>query len=63
MAKDFRIAFEEWVRDDRYRVGEDVGWEYSDTLEAGPTPVDCSSTLENGTTISAETIFHRREET
>ena len=52
MAKDFRIAFEEWVKDDRYSVGEDVGWEFADNLEAGPTPADCSSTQENGTTHS-----------
>lgn len=62
MAKDFRIAFEEWVRDDRYKVGEDVGWEYSDILEAGPTPVDCSSTQENGTAISTKKVFHHGEE-
>ena len=52
MAKDFRIAFEEWVKDDRYRVGEDVGWEFADNLEAGPTPADCSLTQENGSTHS-----------
>ena len=45
MAKDFRIAFKEWVDDNRYEIEEDIGWEYSDDLETGPTPVDRSSTL------------------
>ena len=52
MAKDFRIAFEEWVKDDRYQVGEDIGWEYADNLEADPTSADSSSTNQNGTTHS-----------
>ena len=53
MAKDFRIAFEEWVKDDRYQVGEDIGWEYADSLEADPTSADSSLTNQNGTTHSA----------
>ena len=57
MAKDFQQAFNEWVKDNRYAVGEDIGWEFSDNLEAGPTPADCSLTLENdGTTHPTQKI-------
>ncbi len=58
MAKDFQQAFDDWVKDDRYSVGEDIGWEFFDNLEAGPTPVDCSLTLENdGTTHSIKKVL------
>jgi hypothetical protein len=45
--KSFQEAFEEWKNDDRYAVGEDIGWEYSDDKEAGPTPAERSSTLKD----------------
>jgi hypothetical protein len=44
MPKPFQDAFEAWKKDNRYQVGEDIGWEYFDSFEAGPTPVDCSLT-------------------
>jgi len=52
MSKPFQEAFEEWVKDSRYSIGEDVGWEFSDNLEAGPTLADSSLTQDNGTTNS-----------
>lgn len=45
--KSFQEAFEEWKNDTRYDVGEDIGWEYSDDKEAGPTPAERSSTLKD----------------
>ena len=47
MPKPFSESFKEWVRDARYEIGEDVGWEYMDNKEAGPTPADSSSALNN----------------
>ena len=46
MSKSFYDAFDEWRKDDRYKIGEDIGWEYSDSLESGPTPETSSSTPE-----------------
>jgi hypothetical protein len=61
--KTFAEAFEAWKQDDRYQIGDDIGWEYSDSLEAGPTPVDCSSTLKNhGQSYSAEEIIDSGQE-
>jgi len=57
MSKPFSESFHEWVNDDRYRIGEDVGWEYADQLEAGPTSDERSSTQENGSTDSIETLL------
>lgn len=58
MSKSFDEVFKEWVADNFYNIGDDVGWEFSDSLEAGPTPVDCSLTLEeNGTTAPTEEIL------
>jgi hypothetical protein len=58
MPKPFIEALNEWKRDDRYQIGEDIGWEYSDDKEAGPTPAECSSTIKNdGSTDSIEKVF------
>ena len=46
MPKSFDKAFKEWVADDSYSIGEDVGEEFFDDLESGPTPDNCSSTTE-----------------
>jgi hypothetical protein len=46
MAKSFNEAFEAWKSDNRYAIGDDIGWEYADNKEAGPTPADSSSTQE-----------------
>ena len=48
MPKTFDEAFKEWVADDSYSIGEDVGEEFFDDLESGPTPDKRSSTKENG---------------
>ena len=42
MPKPFQEAFEEWKNDNRYAVGEDIGWEYADDGEA-----PCASTAES----------------
>ena len=59
MPKSFQEAFEEWKNDKRYAVGEDIGWEYSDDKEAGPTPAKCSSTLKDNvrTTDTAKKVL------
>lgn len=58
MPKPFEIAFQEWVADDRYTIGKDVGDEFFDTYESGPTPEDCSLTTEkNGEQDSTEEIL------
>lgn len=60
MPKPFEIAFQEWVADDRYTIGKDVGEEFFDTYESGPTPEDCSLTVEdNGTKTTTEEILDR----
>jgi len=46
MPKSFEEAFREWKADDRYKIGDDIGWEFADAKEAGPTPVERSSTAE-----------------
>jgi len=63
--KSFQEAFEEWKNDNRYAVGEDIGWEYSDDKEAGPTPVERSSTLKDNvrTTDTTEKVFSPRSQT
>jgi hypothetical protein len=59
--KSFMEAFEEWKRDDRYKVGEDIGWEYSDVKEVSPTLTESSSTPdENGDENPAQKIIHPR---
>jgi len=52
MSKPFQQTFQEWVNDDLYEIGDDIGWEYSDSLEAGPTPATSSLTTDHGTTNS-----------
>jgi hypothetical protein len=62
--KSFQEAFEEWKNDTRYAVGEDIGWEYSDDKEAGPTPVKRSSTLkDNGATRANEAVLRTGPQT
>ena len=64
MPKSFQEAFEEWKNDTRYAVGEDIGWEYSDDKEAGPTPVERSSTLkDNGATRANEAVLRTGPQT
>lgn len=58
MPKPFIEALNEWKRDDRYQIGEDIGWEYSDDKEASPTLAERSSTIKNdGSTDSIEKVF------
>jgi hypothetical protein len=53
MPKSFQKAFEEWKRDDRYQIGKDIGWEYSDIKEVSPTLTKSSSTpKDNGNSDS-----------
>ena len=60
MPKPFEIAFQEWVADDRYTIGKDVGDEFFDTYESGPMPEDCSLTFEdNGTKTTTEKVLDR----
>ncbi len=44
MPKSFFESFKEWISDDRYEIGEDIGCEFANYLETDPTSVDCSST-------------------
>ena len=60
MSKSFTEAFEAWKRDNRYQIGDDIGWEFADNLETGPTPEVRSSTQEDGTTHPAETLVDPR---
>ena len=58
MPKPFEIAFQEWVADDRYTIGKDVGEEFFDSYESGPTPEDCSLTVEdNGTKTTTKKVL------
>jgi len=57
MPKSFDQSFQEWVQDNRYGIGDDVGWEYADSKEAGPTPADRSLTPDNGTTHPTEEVL------
>lgn len=59
MPKPFIEALNEWKRDDRYQIGEDIGWEFSDDKEASPTLAERSSTLKDNvrTTDSIEKVF------
>lgn len=58
MPKPFIESFKEWVADNRYRIGDDVGWEFMDNKESAPMAEDSSSaTKENGTTDSTQEIF------
>lgn len=61
MPKSFAEAFEAWKQDNRYEIGDDIGWEYSDNLEAGPTPSVSSSTEEDGKSHPAEALLDPRE--
>jgi len=64
MSKSFYDAFDEWRKDDRYAIGEDIGWEYSDSLESGPTPDTRSSTPEeNGLENSVKALIDPGQET
>jgi hypothetical protein len=42
MPKTFLEAFEEWKRDTRYQVGDDIGWEHPE--ESCPTQEESSLT-------------------
>jgi hypothetical protein len=54
MPKSFQDAFDEWKADKSYQIGDDIGWEFADDREAGPTPAARSSTPEkDGPTHSA----------
>jgi hypothetical protein len=46
MPKSFQEAFNEWKADDRYKIGDDIGWEFADVKEADPTPAGSSSTTQ-----------------
>jgi hypothetical protein len=55
MAMSFQKAFEEWVKDDRYQIIDDCGWEFADVLEAGPTPPFSSlANTKDGTADTAQ---------
>ena len=61
MPKSFQEAFDEWRHDNRYQIGDDIGWEYSDNLESGPTPETRSSTPEeDGPTHPAKALLDPR---
>lgn len=48
MPKSFQEAFDEWKLDNRYQIGDDIGWEYSDSKEtADPTSAESSSTTQD----------------
>jgi len=62
MAKSFQESFNEWVLDTRYEIGDDIGWEYSDLKELGPTPSNRSLTsLNHGAKNSTQEVFPSRE--
>lgn len=64
MPKPFIEALNEWKRDDRYQIGEDIGWEYSDDKEASPTLAKSSSTIKNdGTTRANEAVLRAGPQT
>lgn len=64
MSKSFYDAFDEWRKDDRYVIGEDIGWEYSDSLESGPTLDTRSSTPEeNGLENPVKALIDPGQET
>ena len=62
MPKSFQESFDEWKKDTRYKIGDDIGWEFSDHLEASPTLAKRSSTKDNGTTHPEQTLIDRRQE-
>lgn len=47
MPKPFSESFQEWVKDNRYKIGDDIGWEFMDNKEAGPMPEDSSLAPDN----------------
>jgi len=59
MAKDFRIALEEWKSDNRYLIEEDIGMEFYDSYESGPMP-DRSSLTHHGTKTTTEAFIDPR---
>ena len=62
MPKPFQEALEEWKKDDRYKIGEDIGWEYSDVIEPLPTSGASSSTpKDDGPKNSAKEVFRSGE--
>ena len=63
MPKPFQEALEEWKKDDRYKIGEDIGWEYSDVIEPLPTSGASSSTLKDDGPTCADEAFLRSGET
>ena len=63
MPKSFLEAFNEWKKE-RYKIGDDIGWEFADSQETGgPTPLTRSSTPDHGTTHPAQEIVDPGEET
>lgn len=63
MPKPFQEALEEWKKDDRYKIGEDIGWEYSDVIEPLPTSGVSSSTLKDDGSARTNEAFLRSGET
>jgi hypothetical protein len=58
MPKSFAEALKEWIADNRYDIGTDIGDEFFDFFESGPTPEDCSLTAEdNGTKAPTKTVI------
>ena len=58
MSKTFKQALEEWKRDNKYFIGEDIGDEFYDILEAGPMPVDRSLTQDHGPENPSKTLLN-----
>jgi len=57
MPKPFIESFKEWVADNRYYIGDDVGWEFMDNKESVPMTENSSlATKENGTKDSTKKI-------
>lgn len=60
--KPFQEALEEWKKDNRYKIGEDIGWEYSDVIEPLPTGGASSSTLkDDGSAYTTKKILNPGE--
>ena len=61
MPKPFQESFDEWKKDTRYKIGDDIGWEFSDHLEASPTLAKRSSTTDNGTAHPTQEVIPPRQ--
>ena len=55
MSKSFKDALEEWKKDNKYFIGDDVGEEFYDYLEC-PTHSESSLAQENGATHTTEKV-------